>query len=345
MSPSVIKKIALFLICLFLYSVNIQSKEKIIIGVHGLGNKVSKDLYTKYWEQSITEGIKLISPDFSESFNLELCYWADFFYPEPLIEDSSIISDIINKNFSRVDSKIINDNIYDFQPYLPAVNPKREKVKPLKAEIKKYTLQRFKGLLTSIKIPVPGTITNLVIDNTLKELGFYFENKFVVVNHKNEKELIREAIQNDLIEIIKKHGNKDIMLIGHSMGTIIAYDALIKLSRTDPDIKISYFVTIGSPLGIPPVRDQIKSIYGYKVLKVPENIKNEWYNFTDLRDNVAFDPALEDYFKENSKKLTIIDDLVINDYIAPGGKPNYHKEYGYLRCERMSNLIMYFLCE
>jgi triacylglycerol esterase/lipase EstA (alpha/beta hydrolase family) len=59
-----------------------------------------------------------------------------------------------------------------------------------------------------------------------------------------------------LAETLVKHRRKKILLIAHSMGSIIAWDVLTKMV---PQIKIHTLVTIGSPLGNPVVRSRILS--------------------------------------------------------------------------------------
>ena len=57
--------------------------DKIIIGIHGLGNKPPKDLFDNWWQQSIAEGLKRIGRP-RHDFNFELVYWADSLHPVPL---------------------------------------------------------------------------------------------------------------------------------------------------------------------------------------------------------------------------------------------------------------------
>jgi hypothetical protein len=58
-------------------------KRKIIIGVHGLGNKPSKELLETWWKWAIMEGLRIVGkPRFD--INFELVYWADIQYPNPL---------------------------------------------------------------------------------------------------------------------------------------------------------------------------------------------------------------------------------------------------------------------
>jgi len=72
--------------------------------------------------------------------------------------------------------------------------------------------------------------------------------------HNKEK---RKELRNRLIEQIEKNKESRIMILAHSMGTIIAYDVLRELGRKDQKFTIDHFVTIGSPLGMPHVKYKI----------------------------------------------------------------------------------------
>jgi pimeloyl-ACP methyl ester carboxylesterase len=127
------------------------------------------------------------------------------------------------------------------------------------------------------------------------------------------------------------------MLIAHSMGSIIAYDVLAAAGRTLPGLRVSHFVTVGSPLGLSPVKEILAA-----PLRVPECVER-WGNLADPRDHVArWDTRLSSDFRENSAGAAISDHLVVNGYVSPSGKPNPHKIYGYLRTPEMSERIASF---
>ena len=48
-----------------------KKDQKIIIGIHGLGNKPPKETLEKWWKQAIADGLKLNSYPSTE-FNFEL---------------------------------------------------------------------------------------------------------------------------------------------------------------------------------------------------------------------------------------------------------------------------------
>lgn len=59
---------------------------KIIIGIHGLGNKPKKDILSKWWKESIDEGLKNIGKP-NLQYEFELIYWADILNEKPLDEN------------------------------------------------------------------------------------------------------------------------------------------------------------------------------------------------------------------------------------------------------------------
>jgi hypothetical protein len=68
-----------------------------------------------------------------------------------------------------------------------------------------------------------------------------------------------------------------------------------------------------------------------------------WTNLADRRDPVAVDVHLADEFEPNDWGVSVEDRLVINGYVAPSGKPNHHKIYGYLRAPELSQLVKGFI--
>ena len=152
---------------------------------------------------------------------------------------------------------------------------------------------------------------------------------------------MRDRVRAKLLD----NGGQRIMLIAHSMGSIIAYDVLREIGRTQPQFRVDHFVTIGSPLGLPHVKDKI---WRENHLVRTPSVVSKWTNFADRRDPVALDVHLSDDYGENIAGVKVRDDLVINGYAGKkkdgkDGKPNHHKSYGYLRAPEMSNAIRAFL--
>lgn len=86
-----------------------------------------------------------------------------------------------------------------------------------------------------------------------------------------------------------RSGGGPFVVIAHSQGSMIAYDVLRQLSKADIDI--SLFVTIGSPLGLPPVRSVFKKWTGKSKLPFPPCV-SRWINVAAYGDVVALDREL-----------------------------------------------------
>jgi hypothetical protein len=117
---------------------------------------------------------------------------------------------------------------------------------------------------------------------------------------------------------------------------------LRNLGQPDSGLRVPWFVTIGSPLGLPQVKLQVVAERADGKLRTPTIVTRTWLNFADKRDPVAFDAHLADDYDANAAGVMVRDELVLNDYVA-AGKRNHHKLYGYLRAPEVSEHIQAFL--
>ncbi|MEJ2542745.1 MAG: hypothetical protein P8Y99_01630 [Calditrichaceae bacterium] len=299
---------------------------KIIIGIHGLGNKPPKQLLESWWKQSIREGFKKIGKP-RVFFKFELVYWADILYPEPL-----------DMNVTDTESPL-----YVLEPYLPGRYLPLVEEAPLKSKLIKYLEKQMDKLFLNDDMTLNfESITDKILHRYFKDLETYYSAK--PVKNGEGKSLIRDQIRGRLATVLKKHRKKDILLLSHSMGSIIAYDVL---AHTVPDIDIDTFVTAGSPLGLPIIigrifAEQQKTLKEETKVLTPENVKHAWYNFADPEDRIAIDATLNDDYKENSRGIRAIDKVVHTDY-AIKEERNAHKSYGYLRTPEMIKILDEFL--
>lgn len=267
-----------------------------IIGIHGLFNKPSKTEIEKGWKQAIIEGLEKNVESDLKDLNFEIVYWADLAYDE----------------FD-----------HEAELYRPAKD----------GDLIEYKNGWIDSIRTSAQAVLDDTldiskqlfhidyVADSILEKKAKDLHTYYSNN----EFKNKTREI-------LIKTILDNKDRKIILVAHSMGSIIAYDSLVRLSQENSDIEIDYFITIGSPLGLPHVKYKINK--EFNSLSTPENVQN-WKNFADKRDKVALDTHLSDDYKANIKNIKVIDDLVLNDWYG-----NPHKSYGYLRTPEFSRHIV-----
>ena len=110
-------------------------------------------------------------------------------------------------------------------------------------------------------------------------------------------------------------GGAPFIVVAHSQGTMIAYDVLRQLTKAQVDVRL--FVTIGSPLGLPPVRTVFKKWTKKDKLPFPPCV-TRWVNVAAEGDVVAYDPNL-------------------TDDIGPSGPGASFKNYEITRQERNDN--------
>lgn len=298
---------------------------RIIIGVHGLGNKPPVPVLKEWWLKAIHEGLTHIGHP-GIFFRFELVYWADVFHPRPL------------DPFER-DKKSPN---YIEYPYVPAIDFSPRPPSKLRRRILEFLEKKMDRIFSEKKMSSSfNSVSDLIIKYYFKDLDNYYSSMVKI----GEKEIsAKEVIRNRLLEVLKKHRDKEILLLAHSMGTIISYEVLTLHQK---DIMVDTLVTAGSPLGQPIVLKKFFSEL-YQDLdqshqaRVPESIKHKWYNLADLEDNITVNYNLKDNFQSNSSLIGVTDKTVYNNYSFEG-KRNPHKSYGYLRTDEMANIINDFL--
>jgi hypothetical protein len=107
---------------------------------------------------------------------------------------------------------------------------------------------------------------------------------------------MRSRLRSTLAEV-----DGPVVVIGHSLGSIIAYDVL---RESGPARDIPLFVTVGSPLGVTEIQDLVT-----RPLQVPGGVAM-WRNVADGRDLVALDRTIRPEYAPSERTA---DFLVVND--------------------------------
>lgn len=180
-------------------------------------------------------------------------------------------------------------------------------------------------------------INDNVLNALLPDLGAYF-------NYRTVGSMVRERLQQVLLPALAS--GDEICLLAHSMGSMVAYDVLWKLShlseyRAYREMTIPLLVTVGSPLGEPGITQQLYDAHEPADGRYPRNIV-QWHNFSAADDYVAHDEVLADNFREMvAKKYVkkIRDHAIYNFWVGDNGTTNPHKFYGYLDSKKVCKVI------
>jgi hypothetical protein len=128
-------------------------------------------------------------------------------------------------------------------------------------------------------------------------------------------------------------GGARVLLIGHSLGSVIAYDTLWELTHAQrAGGEIDLLVTIGSPLATQFVQRSLRGVRERGVGRYPHNIRR-WVNLAARGDTTALQPRLGPFFREmqDLKLVAAIDDFVdFDNYFRSTLGLNPHEAYGYL---------------
>ena len=304
-------------------------KKRMLIQV---ANKPKKEIITGWWKRSIKEGLEKNCRRKNAVFAFRMVHWADFLYAYP-----------VHRKY-----RYTFDDLYNNEPYIPA---RKGALKTYNDSWKDAMLSSALGFIGSGIDKIRKRIgmdklSDWLLEKKLKDLAFYYDEKRFIYSREGKKGRTKDILRNELKkEILAEKGNQ-LMLIAHSMGSIIAYDVLRDIGRSGENLKVSHFVTIGSPLGFSPVKGKIIDERKYdRRVRTPSIVINSWVNYADRLDPVAIDVTLRDEYKANDRGVRVRDDLVANDYQSSGrnGKRNHHKSYGYLRTPELSVLIKKFL--
>lgn len=187
--------------------------------------------------------------------------------------------------------------------------------------------RRFAIWLFHVADYLPFVLPKLATEEIEVHLRDYF--RYVHNNHG-----IAEAAREKLKTVLRAaaENRRPVLLLAHSMGSVIAFDALWQLSREEgSDARIDLLLTTGSPLGQKIVQRHLlgKSAPGEK--RYPSNIDN-WVNIAAIGELTAIDRRLRNDFSAMIRQdlvPDIVDHEVFNYYHMQGAL-NVHAEYGYL---------------
>jgi len=142
------------------------------------------------------------------------------------------------------------------------------------------------------------------------------------------------------------HGER-VLLIAHSMGSVIAWDTLWQLARGEESSgRIDCLLTLGSPLGLRYVQRRLAGHDRAGAERYPDNV-DHWINVAAEGDLVAADCMIGDDFAA-MRALGLVQSIEdhhrgIFNYFRTDRGLNVHRSYGYLANAATGALIARWL--
>lgn len=281
--------------------------DKTIIFVPGMNPKPEPEHHWKMLWRSMLEGIRRSEPELLEDIS-----W----HPECFL--------LASWNY------IYYHRYRDFSIDIPWVDALIHKHGPTPQDIRQTIIwqRRFAKFMFGIADRFPFLIPILprIIRDIASDVHRYFRNDNNVACD------IREVVKQQLRPLLAN--NSKVLLIGHSLGSVIAYDVLWELSHIErlPG-KVDLFLTLGSPLGMHYVQRRLMGADQKAEKMFPANIRR-WVNISSVGDITALDREFRQDFS-HMLEFGIIEDIEdhsesIYNFFRSNKGLNVHRSYGYM---------------
>ncbi len=236
-------------------------------------------------------------------------------------------------------SRLFYDEYTDIAPDLPGVERllSLDGPEPRDIEEARHWHKRIAKLMYLASDTFPFLIdwvANPNVKAMLQDTRRYFQN------HDGVATRIRRLVADRLLASWTPDSR--LLVIAHSLGSVIAFDVLWELSRrADSEIRVDQFLTIGSPLGLNFMRHRMLNATATGIEKYPTNIRR-WVNLAAIGEMTALDRTFADDYRKMVtlglvESITDHTDLV-TWFRGPDGL-NVHKCYGYMANEKTGAAI------
>ena len=281
--------------------------------IHGIANKPAADDLLAIWRRALADGPQPL-PLGDLGVTSSLVYWADLMYEKP-DDDLAAHEGMLENTPAAIDAS--GDAEFPI-PRTPAeaafLNAMRRRLTTLSdAEIDASLAAPAPAGSTAAgaleRVPLPWFLKKPLMAVLLRDVHHYlFDVEFAPPGRVSVP--IRRIIRD---RFVKALAAPDIagphVVVSHSMGTVIAYDCLKRAAGCPT---VDGLVTIGSPLGLDEIQDQMQPEWNRDSGFPHERVRDRWFNLFDRLDPVCgFDPELANDYR-NAKAEAVLDQAVGN---------------------------------
>jgi hypothetical protein len=281
--------------------------------IHGIANKPAPDELLAIWRRTLSEATDAL-PLGDLGVTTSLVYWADLMYEKP-DEDLASHEGVLENTPGAIDASGGAELPVPASPREEAfLKAMRSRLTTLSDDEIDASLDRPvpAGLVAAAaleRVPLPWFLKKPLMAVLLRDVHHYlFDTEFGPPGKQAVH--IRKTIRQRFLEALAEAGpSEPHVVVSHSMGTVIAYDCL---KRATGCPRVDGLITIGSPLGLDEIQDQLQPEWtrgdGFPGLCV----RDRWFNLFDRLDPVCgFDPELGNDYRRGDAP-TVIDQAVVN---------------------------------
>lgn len=279
--------------------------------IHGIGNKPPKDILLRDWTLALASGGLLPG---AEGVTTSFVRWADVMYASPSARDQDFEAVDHDRGTEEADEETAwIDRLVDAEEaaFVRGLAERLDfgQASPDGDGFVSNTLDRLShkaldGVDYSFEaIPVPWFIKRRFMKRFLKDVHHYLFDA-ESTPRPGETYRVQGHIRRLFVDQLKADAdaNRDgpHVVVGHSMGTVIAYDCL----KHVPDCPaIDGLVTLGSPLGLSEIHTNFKPPYSKQDAFPADKLKGPWINVYDRLDPVAFDARIANDYQQNGQQV------------------------------------------
>ncbi|TFY93756.1 hypothetical protein DYL61_12485 [Pseudomonas nabeulensis] len=272
-----------------------------VVFIHGLARKPAPEQLLELWQWGLSRGNPMPSVFAPPNEGIDLAtegvphvlnYYADVFYG---VEYETDISSYME---GCVDLELQAEGLDRVEEDLPLPAPKT----PREAAF----LEGFQAAITAnltvddavptaspldcssdheIARFIPSRVREAMIKKAAMEAYYFLFNKEYVRPTDGKRFNVREELRSRLLRDLRclQEKAEKIVIVSHSMGTMIAYDVI----RNCPDCPpVDTLITLGSPLGIREVQQELLAV-GSESVDFPATTLRSWVNIYDPFDPIC----------------------------------------------------------
>lgn len=304
-----------------------MSSNKAIVLVHGHGPKPGASDLLALWRAALVAGLRRDHSDLVAGFEelpVTLSYYADAF---PEIREGAY-----NAELDLADRKRCLQTLAQLD------KPKRFRRDAYEELPGKSSLKEFLADLGAPMLRSVG-LGPAMLQKFIAEFGHYWQDD------SEYPQAVQAPLMNDLTTLLEQR--KDVLLISHCFGSIVAYDCLWRLSHHGLDRKkgqIGTWLTLGSPLADDTVRARLLGQKRPREQRFPSNLVN-WHNIAAEDDYVCHDETVANDFAAliGQRRISVLEDHLIYNLSIRFGRSNPHSSLGYLIHPKVSALVAQWL--
>lgn len=297
-----------------------MAKPYAAVFIHGLAKKPAPDKLKEIWLWALSRenprpdvfsspnrGINLINKGVSHFFN----YYADVFYGTDYETELNSYYELTDELEGLAIEQL--DTVADVKLPQPVTPREHVFLRKFEAKLSASTvLAPVENLLPptnaeqkrefEIASWLPMSVKQAIIKKAAMEAFYFlFDKEYERTDGKRFK--VRQELRERCLGELRQAqaAGEKIVIVSHSMGTMVAYDVL----RNCPECpQVDTLITLGSPLGIQEVQDELVATDATEV-DFPAAKLNRWINIYDPLDPVAgADPEFSnDYRMVDGKRI------------------------------------------